>query len=152
MEWQRVRPAQGIPSCLPEVLEAPLFHFQALSSSPGPVSSFLPGLMSLGALAVAGWLCVPSLDLVHHPRWWGYSRGRSVPGRDSCGHRGGEISGTGGGDRLEMGAPAWVTSPLPGLLPPRLDLRPTQWAFLAPLGHRNLPRGHEPILRLDPRL
>lgn len=61
-------------------------------------------------------------------------------------------SGTGGGHRLEMGATAGVALPIPGLLPPRSDFFPHIAGISGSLGHRNLYRGHEPILRLDFRL
>ena len=117
------------------------------TSSPGPAFSFLPGVVSLDSVTLAGGLCVPSLDLAYHPRWWGHSRGGVCLRQRQAGR-----------DRRDVSplwawrwSRCWVTFPIPGLLPPRPDLFPTLCIFDS-LGHRNLHLGHESILRLGPRL
>lgn len=109
--------------------------------------------MALDVLALAVWLCVSSLELEHHSGCWGH-REKRVSERDSGNQRWKRSQCPLGleEERLETRATAGVALPIPGLLLPRLDLLPHTVGISDSLGHRNLYRSHESILKLGPRL
>lgn len=55
-------------------------------------------------------------------------------------------------ERLETRAIAGLALPVPDLLLPRLDLLPHTVGISDSLGHRNLHRSHESVLKMDARL